>query len=109
MSAVNQIIGGTFQGPDGSILANGYITFEINSTAVVNTSTRVCNQKTITVNLDNNGNVPSSPVVSLWPNDIVGGQYKLSAYTQQGQLVYGPVPAVILSSPSPFNLGALVP
>ena len=109
---VNQIENGAFQTPEGEPLANGYLLFELNQDAVVNTSTRICAGSVIRVTLDANGNVPSSTTYSLWPNSVMTPDiafYTLSGYSSAGQLVYGPNPVQIPATPSPFDLSTLVP
>ena len=112
MSTINQLTGGAFQDSEGNSLANGYLLFELNQDSTVNTNVQVCSGTTIKIPLDSNGNVVTSPTYSLWPNDVIspsGSFYTISAYAASGQKVWGPNPQSILSSPSPFNLGALIP
>jgi hypothetical protein len=111
MSTVNQIIGGAFNDSQGGVLANGYLIFELNQDEKVNTITQVCSGRQIKIPLDSNGSVPVSPVYNLWPNDVLvasGSFYLVSAYTSKGQLVWGPNAQSVLSSPSPYNLGAWI-
>ena len=114
--AANQIIGGNFVDNEGNPLANGYLLFKLNMDELVEAdpSIAVCSGRVIKIPLDSSGNVAASPVYNLWPNaDLVDGSptnfYLVTAYTQFGQLVWGPLPQSILSSPSPFNIGAWVP
>jgi hypothetical protein len=112
MSTVNQITGGAFNDSEGNVLANGYLIFELSQDEIVNTSTQVCAGRQIRVQLDSSGNVPLSPVSNLWPNDVLtpsGSTYLIWAYSAKGQLVWGPNSLRVLSSPSPFDLGALIP
>jgi hypothetical protein len=112
MSTVNQIVNGAFQDPEGNPLANGFLLFELSQDGVVNTSTRVCAGHTIRVPLNSSGDVPSSPIYSLWPNTVITPSttfYTLSAYSSTGQLVWGPNPVSITASPSPLDLGTLIP
>jgi hypothetical protein len=112
MSIINQISGGSFQDNEGNPLANGYLLLELSQDCIVNTTTRVCSNFTVKVPLDVNGNVVTSPSYSVWPNDVLtpsGTFYFISAYTANGELVWGPNCNQILSSPSPFVLGALIP
>lgn len=111
MSTTNQIVGGSFKDIESNVLSNGYLIFELYQDEVVNTTTLICSLRTIKVNLDSTGNVPAS-TYSLWPNDLISPAnsfYLVSAYTAQGQLVWGPNPQSVLSTPSPFNLNAWVP
>lgn len=112
MSTVNQITNGAFQDSEGNLLANGYLIFELNQDSIVNTNVQVCAGYKIKVQLNASGKVPSSPVSNLWPNDVLtpsGTFYLITGYTSSGELVYGPVAAQILSTPSPFDLGAIIP
>lgn len=105
MSVTNQIIGGTFT-------SNGYLLFRLVQDAVVNGSTLVSKGKVITVPLDSSGNIVTSTAYKLWPNDVMtpsSTYYMVSAYTSAGQLIWGPNAMVVLSSPSPFNIGAVSP
>lgn len=119
MAAVNQIEGGNFTDSVGNVLANGYLLFELNQDGTTNNGTSdlwVCAGYVIKVPLDDTGNVITDPAYSLWPNNVitpvntsVGSYYYMSAYTSGGELVWGPIAVQILSTPSPFVLGALVP
>lgn len=112
MSTVNSLTGGAFQDSDGNVLADGYLVFKLNQDGVVNTSTEVCSGEEITIPLDGSGNIVTSPTYSLWPNDAMtpsGSFYYVSAYAASGQRVWGPNPQTVLSSPSPYNVGAWVP
>ena len=112
MSTVNSLTGGSFQDSDGNLLVKGYLLFELNQDGVVNTSTLICAGRTIRVPLDSSGNVVTSPVNNLWPNDVMtpsGSFYLVTAYTESGVKVWGPNPQSVLSSPSPFNVSAWVP
>jgi len=112
MSTFNTISGGAFQDSSGNPLANGYLTIQLSQDGVVNTSTMVCSGYEITVKLDANGNVISSPAQTIWPNDVItpsGTFYTIYAYSANGQLVWGPSYNQILSTPTPFDLGSLTP
>lgn len=112
MATKNQLSGGGFQDATGAPLANGYLQMELSQDAQVNGNTQVFAGYTITINLDANGNVVSSPAQSVWPNDVLspaGTFYNVSAYSAAGQLVWGPNAQQVLTSPSPYNIGAWVP
>lgn len=107
-----QITGGSFQDPRGAPLASGYLLFKLSQDAQVNGSEEVSSGETLKVPLDANGNIVTSPIQSLWPNDVLlpaNTFYMVSAYTAQGQLVWGPNAQTVLSTPSPYNVGAWVP
>ena len=112
MATVNQIIGGSFQDSEGNTLALGYLKIRLSQDAQANGNSQVGSLYDLQINLDSSGNVPSSPEVSLWPNSALlpsGTTYTISAYTSEGQLVWGPNSQSIPTSPSPFNLGACIP
>lgn len=112
MSTVNQITGGVFMDSLGNPLSNGYLTFDLRQDCVVNTTTELVSKSTIKIPLDSNGNIVVSPAYSVWPNDVLSPAstyYLVSAYTSTGQLVWGPDNQIVLSSPSPFNIGVWVP
>lgn len=112
MSVINQITGGSFEDSEGNPLASGYLIFELVSDGIVNTSTKVCKGTSIKVPLDSSGNVVTSTVYSLWPNDVMTPNttfYYVSAFTSKGQLVWGPYAQTIKSTPSPYNIGAWIP
>lgn len=112
MSTVNQITGGSFLDSEGNPLANGYLKFQLAQDTIVNSNTQICAGSIIKVPLDVNGNVVTSPVYSLWPNDVMTPSvtyYLVSAYTSNGQLVWGPSTQSVLSSPSPYNISVWVP
>lgn len=112
MSTVNQIEGGNWQDPEGNPLANGFLLFQLSQDAIVNTNVRICAGYTIRVPLNSSGSVSSSPAYSLWPNTVMTPDttfYTLSAYSATGQLVWGPNSVSIPATPSPFDLGTLIP
>jgi hypothetical protein len=112
MATKNQIVGGGFQNAIGAPLANGYILFELSQDAQVNTTTQIAAGFTVNIPLDASGNVVTSPVQSVWPNDVLspaGTFYNVSVYSANGQLVWGPNAQQVLSTPSPFVIGTWVP
>lgn len=112
MSTTNQLSGGGFQDPLGNVLSFGFLIFSISQDAQVNSTTQIVGGYKVKILLDINGNVASSPAQSIWPNDVLspsGTFYNVSAYNENGQLVWGPNPQQVLSTPSPFDVGAWVP
>ena len=112
MSTKVQIIGGNFQSPDGTPLANGYLLFTLSQDGLVNGSSQIAAGREIKIVLDSTGNVVTSPAQYLWPNDVIipaNTFYTVSAYTSAGQLVWGPNSQQVLSSPSPFDITTWVP
>jgi hypothetical protein len=107
-----QLSGGAFQDVAGNPLANGFLLMRLSQDGQVNTSTEVCAGWVFKVLLDASGNVSSSPPQSVWPNDVIspsGTFYNVSAYSAEGQLVWGPNAQQVLSTPSPYNIGAWIP
>lgn len=112
MSTKNQLSGGGFQDALGNPLALGYLLFMLSQDAQVNGSTQIAAGFTVKIDLDSGGNITSSPAQSIWPNDVLspaGTFYLVSAYSANGQLVWGPNAQQVLSSPSPYNIGVWVP
>lgn len=112
MVTKNQITGGGFQDALGNPLANGYMLFELSQDAQVNGTTQIAAGFVVKVPLDGSGNIITSTAQSVWPNDVLsptGTFYNVSVYSALGQLVWGPNPQQVLSSPSPFDIGVWVP
>lgn len=107
-----QLIGGSFQDITGNLLDSGYLIMELSSDVIVNTFTAVGSQFSVKILLDSSGNVSTSSVQSVWPNDALtpdNTAYIVSVYEATGQLVWGPFAVRVLSSPSPFNIGVWIP
>jgi hypothetical protein len=106
--AKNQIIGGNFQNSSGGALSLGYFTLNLNRDCNVTSSEgqgQIGRGSIVTVSLDISGNVTG--VVLVWPNDQLlpsGNYYIVNVYTAEGQLVSGPYPLTITTTPSPFVL-----
>jgi len=112
MSSVNQIVGGKFQDSLGNVAANGTIEFELSQDCTVNTSTLVCGGRKMTISLNSSGSIPSSPTYSVWNNDQLTPStslYLVRVYSAQGQLIWGPNAVQVLSTTSPFDIGAWIP
>jgi hypothetical protein len=110
MATKNQVVGGAFQDALGNPVALGYMLFELSQDAQVNSTTQLGAGRVITIKLDSSGNVAGTQ--SVWPNDALspaGTFYNVSVYTANGQLVWGPNAQQVLSTPSPYNIGAWVP
>lgn len=106
------LIGGGFQDCLGNPLAYGYLTFKLIKDAISNTGFQLGQGREITIQLDSSGNVSTSPTQSIWPNDLLtpsGTYYMVSAYTEAGQLVWGPNAQQVLSTTDPFNIGVWIP
>lgn len=111
-----QIVGGPFQDALGNPLSNGYLLFKLQHDAVALNTGQIVGDLAIRVPLDINGyiqgTVTGSPVY-IWPNNVLlpaGGTYSVWAYTSTNQLAWDNTQAwTIASSPSPFNVNAIVP
>jgi len=80
------ISGGNFQAPDGVPLSGGYVTFRLNTDAVVEGS-QVSAGRIVTFPLDANGNLSGL----IWPNDLMTPNdtvYFAQAFTAQGHKVW---------------------
>lgn len=110
MATKNTLSGGGFQDSLGNPVSNGYMLFVLSQDAQVNSTTQIAAGYTVKINLDSNGNIITGQ--SIWPNDVLtpnGTFYNVSVFSNVGQLVWGPNAQQVLSSPSPFNVGAWIP
>jgi hypothetical protein len=104
-----QITGGAFQDAEGNVLANGYLTFELNQDCEVAATGQICSGIVLNVPLDSSGNV--SGTVLIWPNDQLSptnNYYTVTGYTAAGQLAWGPNVQQVLGA-SPFSLNNWIP
>lgn len=107
-----QLSGGSFQSPSGELLVNGYLLMSLSQDALADSTSEVAAGKTIQITLDADGNVGTTTPQYVWPNDQLTPAntfYSVSAYSTEGQLVWGPNSQQIFSTPSPYNVGAWVP
>ena len=107
------LMGGAFQDGLGNVLANGYLTMKLSQDAAVSGVGIICSGIEITINLDVNGNVVSSPAQSVWANtggvlSPVNTFYKVTGYTAKGQRAFGPSNQQVAAGAT-FNLGSWVP
>ena len=85
----------TFTDANDNPLANGYVLIRV-STDVQASSGQLCAGMSVRVELNGSGVMSSVPQV--WPNNELspsGSVYILSAYTADGELVYGPEPVTV--------------
>lgn len=111
MSA-NALTGGAFQDAAGNVLSNGYLVFELSHDELDTvTGAQICAGLLRTIWLDNNGNVAPNQLAEN--NDQLlpaGSFYTVTAYRSDGVKAWRSFQYVtILSSPSPFNLNAVIP
>jgi hypothetical protein len=105
------LTGGNFQDLSGNPLANGYLTFRLNTDAAIlgNSSNVQVSAGVITrVTLDSNGNV--SGVVPVWPNDILTPSntvYIVKAYSAAGELCWSS--ENVIPSGGTFDIGTWIP
>lgn len=113
MATQVQLVGGGFQDAEGNPLANGYLTMVLDQDEQVNGTTEVCGGVTVSVPLDDNGNVLTSPPVVVWPNDLlipVNCYYTITGYASNGQRVWGPnVQQVLSTDGDQFDIGSWIP
>jgi hypothetical protein len=115
MSTPNQIIGGPFVDNLGNPIANGSLVLKLSQDAQANqglNNVQVGSGLGVTVPLDSNGNIITSPNQLVWPNDVLtpaGTFYNVSAYNQNGQRVWGPNAQTVLSTTSPFDISVWLP
>lgn len=112
MASKVQLEGGAFQDAAGNPLADGYLLMRLSQDGVVNSDEQVASGIELKIALDSSGNVVTSPAQYVWPNDVItpsGTFYTVSAYTANGELVWGQNSQMVFSTPSPFNIGAWVP
>jgi hypothetical protein len=111
MSSKVQLVGGNFQDCTGVVLANGYLTMKLSADEEVNDSL-ICSGIEIRIQLDANGNVVTSPGQFVWGNDQispVNSFYKVTGYTVQGQIAFGPNNQQVTGSGGTFDVGSWIP
>lgn len=92
----NYLIGGGFVDSAGNILAFGRLELVL-SAPCTDTATGligICNQYTVTILLDEDGNCATTPAVqTIWPNNHItpaGTYYMATIYAKSGQIAWGP-------------------
>lgn len=108
-----QLIGGAFQDGEGNPLDLGYLKMKLNQDASVSGVGNICSGIEITIQLDANGNVVTSPAQSVWANtggvlSPINTYYRVTGYTAAGQRAWGPNNQQV-GSGATFNLGSWVP
>lgn len=112
MSTKIQLAGGAFQDVIGNPLANGYLLMSLSQDVQVNSDAQIAAGYEITITLNNSGSVDTTTPQYVWPNDVmlpINTFYNVSAYSADGQLVWGPNAQAVLSTPSPFDIGTWIP
>jgi hypothetical protein len=112
-----QLLGGSFQTPTGSPLANGTLRFHLSQDCLVPSVGTICSGIDIIIQLDSQGNVASSistPAAAnqfVWSNLAMSPQnnfYRVTGFTSQGQRAFGPNNQQV-GSGATFNLDAWLP
>lgn len=105
--SIHQIFGGSFQDAGGNVLANGSITFQLSSPAMVSGTGQIVQAVVQTFTLNTSGSVPAS--TPLWGNDQLtpsGTYYIVRIFNTAGALVRGPENWIITGA-SPIDLGTI--
>jgi Pectate lyase superfamily protein len=111
MSTKVQLTGGPFEDAMGNVLANGYLTMTLSQDGTVPSVALVGAGVGITIQLDSNGNIVSSPAQSVWGNDVIrpdNTYYRVTGYTQQGQPAWGSNNQQVVGGPT-FDVGQWTP
>ena len=106
-----QLVGGSFQDPEGNLLANGYLTFVLSQDESVNDS-QICAGVEVKILLNANGSVITSPAQYLWGNDQmlpINSYYTVKGYTLEGQIAFGSNNQQVIGNGGTFDLGSWVP
>ena len=109
-----QLTGGNFQDCEGSVLANGYLLFQLtHDENFTPEGVQVCANPRVVVYLDSTGNVPASPITLVYSNDLMtpaGSMYKIRAFKADGTEAWAnPQYFSFPASPDPLDLGTLLP
>ncbi len=104
------VYGGNFQDAQGNPLANGYLTFRLNTDAMVANSPniQVGAGRVVNVTLGLDGNVYGA--FPIWGNDVLqpsGTVYIVHGYSAAGELVWNN--QMTITGSSTFDLGSWVP
>jgi hypothetical protein len=107
------LTGGAFQDGEGNPLSLGYLKMKLSQDASVSGVGNICSGIELTIQLDVNGNVVTSPAQSVWANTggvlaPINTYYKVTGYTAAGQRAWGTNNQQVAAG-STFNLGSWVP
>jgi hypothetical protein len=113
MSSKIQLTGGNFQDVQGNALANGYLLMELSQDAsVASPASQIAAGYIVKITLNSSGSVDTTTPQYVWPNDVLSPTntfYNVTGYSSKGELVWGPNPEQVLSSPNPYDIGAWQP
>jgi len=77
----------------GGVNSNGYLTFALSTSCSVTDGSAMIGYAEVTLQLDSNGQVITTPPQFLWANDILlppNSYYIVTGYSANGQHVWGP-------------------
>ena len=103
------LVNGYFQDSEGNVLANGYLTFELSQNTSVNDSI-ICAGAVVQIALDGSGNIAAGSY--LWGNDQmlpINSFYRVTGYSSEGQIVFGPNNQQITGNGGTFDVGTWLP
>jgi hypothetical protein len=108
-----QLTGGGFQDGEGNPLSLGYLKMKLSQDASVSGVGNICSGIELTIQLDVNGNVVTSPAQSVWANtggvlSPINTYYKVTGYTAAGQRAWGPNNQQVAAGAT-FNTNTWVP
>jgi hypothetical protein len=105
------VSGGSFQNISGNPLANGWLEFELSHDVQDTTlSAQVVGGITLKILLDNNGNAAADQTIETTDTMNPTAYYTVMAYNSDGTRSWkAPQYVSVPSSPSPFNLGTIIP
>lgn len=107
-----QLIGGQFQDSEGNKLALGYLVMKLAMDANISGVGNIASGIEITIQLDSNGSVVSSPIQSVWGVDQMlppNNYYRVTGYTAAGQPAWGPNNQQVIGSGGTFDVGTWIP
>jgi hypothetical protein len=112
MATIATLTGGAFQDASGNPIANGYILVYLNQNGVTSNTPgqQLASGQVIKLTLGSDGNLVAGQ--KLWPNDGIlpaGTTYVATLHAANGQVLWGPNTVSVLSTPSPYDIGAWVP
>lgn len=107
-----QLIGGPFEDAEGNVLALGTLEMKLNQDESISGVGQIAAGITVTIQLDINGNVATSPAQSVWGNDQmlpINSYYRVKGFTANQQLAWGPNNQQVIGSGGTFDVGTWIP
>lgn len=113
MSGKTQLVGGPFEDFAGNPIAGGTLVLQLSQDAQLTLGQgQLGGGRTVTLLLDSDGNVSTSPPQYVWPTDQMaptGVTYRGQVFTAQGQLVWGPTYSLTIPTGATFNVDNWTP